>query len=68
MKLDTQPAIDDDLITLARQLNNTSLHPEKQAALIIAQEIRRAERNICDFLDGVIDELRAIGVVAESNL
>jgi len=60
MKLDTQPAIDNDLLTLARQLNNTSLHPEKQAALIIAQEIRSTKKLLISALEDVIDCLNAL--------
>jgi hypothetical protein len=66
MKLDTQPAIDNDLITLARQLNNTSLHPEKQAALIIAQELRYTKRDIVDHLGEVIGRLDAL-VTIQAN-
>lgn len=66
MKID-KPDIDDDLMDIALKLSQTNLHPNKQAALIIAQTLREMAAPITDSLSIMIDKLDEIANLLEQT-
>jgi len=60
-----KPNIDDDLIETALKLSNTSLHPDKQAALLIAQTLREVTAPITDSFMVIVDKLDEIASLLE---